>query len=533
MFSRPGSEVKTYVDGVPFYMGVWNHPLLDLLPLNGMQSITVYKSPQPQISGDNFASIDLTSKRATEDGVHGGGRVSSGSFGTFIEQVDLVGRSGNLDYMLAQGYARSHGHRANADGELLSIMGRIDLRLTENWSVGASFLHTDNKARDPGNVRVPAPATAPRYDTEGSILSASLYHRHGDWRGDLRVYSNSADGDWLNQPGDTRTRSRLSGVRWREEFSPWRGGALVAGIDHDRISGDVDFVFGGGTSRFDGPSVRITSPYAALSQNIPLGGNWALVPSAGVRSYKHSEFDSKTAPHAGLSLVSERLTLFANVSRGINYPGLEVAVLSSLIPPLGTTWRQLDAEELKHAEIGVKLAPTGSTSIDLSLFEDKVKNRYIFGFPPDVPPPPQFINLGSYRMRGAELAVRQDIGRDWSIFAGLTLLDPSIDNLPYAPDRALTVGINGRIGPVRIALDGQHQSEIFALNRSRAAGAANTERVAAFTVVNGRLGYDLPVLGRKGEVFLAVENLFDRDYQYRPGYPMPGRGVQIGIAASF
>ena len=34
--SRPGSEIKTYIDGIPFYMGVWNHPLLDLLPVNGM-----------------------------------------------------------------------------------------------------------------------------------------------------------------------------------------------------------------------------------------------------------------------------------------------------------------------------------------------------------------------------------------------------------------------------------------------------------------------------------------------------------------
>ena len=30
--SRPGSEIKTYLDGVPVYMGVWNLPLMDLLP---------------------------------------------------------------------------------------------------------------------------------------------------------------------------------------------------------------------------------------------------------------------------------------------------------------------------------------------------------------------------------------------------------------------------------------------------------------------------------------------------------------------
>ena len=73
--SRPGSEIKTYIDGVPVYMGVWNHPLLDLLPVNGMQSVTINKSPQPQINGNNFASINLETKHATEDGVHGSGRV--------------------------------------------------------------------------------------------------------------------------------------------------------------------------------------------------------------------------------------------------------------------------------------------------------------------------------------------------------------------------------------------------------------------------------------------------------------------------
>ena len=154
--SRPGSEIKTYIDGVPFYMGVWNHPLLDLLPVNGMQSITVYKSPQPQINGNNFASINLETKRATEDGIQASGRISGGYFNTFIEQVDLVGRKGDVDFMLAQGHAQSDGQRPNASGELNNVMGRIGMRLNDNWSVGTSFLYVNNQARDPGDNRLPS-----------------------------------------------------------------------------------------------------------------------------------------------------------------------------------------------------------------------------------------------------------------------------------------------------------------------------------------------------------------------------------------
>lgn len=132
-----------------------------------------------------------------------------------------------------------------------------------------------------------------------------------------------------------------------------------------------------------------------------------------------------------------------------------------------------------------------------------------------------------------ELAIRQDIGKDWSAFGGLTLLDPSIDNLPYTPKNAVTAGLNGKVGPVRVALDLQYQSDVLALNRSRFAGATNTDKVQSFTVVNARVSYPVPMLGKKGEVFVAAENLFDSKYAYRPGYPMPGIWGQVGVAASF
>ena len=141
-----------------------------------------------------------------------------------------------------------------------------------------------------------------------------------------------------------------------------------------------------------------------------------------------------------------------------------------MIPPLGQSWKQLSAEELNHAEVGVKLTPIESTLIDVSVFIDQVKNRYIFGFPPNVPPPPQFLNLGTYVMRGAEIAIRQNITSNWTIFGGLTLLDPSIDDLPYTPKRAVTAGINGQIGPFRLTVDTQYQSSVLALSRAPGRG---------------------------------------------------------------
>ena len=61
--SRPGSEIKTYVDGIPFYMGVWNHSLLDLLPIGGMEA---HQRPQGAAAASSSAtpSPPSTSRRA-------------------------------------------------------------------------------------------------------------------------------------------------------------------------------------------------------------------------------------------------------------------------------------------------------------------------------------------------------------------------------------------------------------------------------------------------------------------------------------
>lgn len=541
--SRPGSEIKTYLNGVPLYSGMWGHPLLDLLPVNGLKSITVYKSPQPQINGNNFASIDLETNRATEDGIHGSGRVSGGYYSTIVEQAEVNGKQGDLDFSIAEGYARSDGQRQNADSDLKNITGRIGWIIADNWAIESNFLYTNNSSNDPGDNRLPAPALIPEYKTEAGMVSVDLLHKHGSWSGSFLLYSNMGSGNWYNHANtistdnrntNTLTKFQTSGFRWKENIKPWIGGEILVGVDSDWTTGDVHDAAGlsmqGG--RFDAPTFRVTAPYAAISHVFDMSDVWLLVPSAGIRLYNHSQYDMELAPHAGISLVSDRLTVFANASRGINYPGLETVVLSQYLKSLGDTWKTLSAEQMDHFEVGVKISPFDSTQINASLFNDRVKNRYVFGFPPVVSFP-QFTNIGTYSMQGVEISLKQEINDAWAIFGGLTLLDPSIERLPYVPKRSATAGINFQIEDFNLTVDGQYQSQVYAFNRDRTVDTVNNEKVGAFAIVNARVGYSLPMLGKKGEVFVTAENIFNRDYQYVPGYPMPGRWGQLGLTASF
>jgi iron complex outermembrane receptor protein len=64
-------------------------------------------------------------------------------------------------------------------------------------------------------------------------------------------------------------------------------------------------------------------------------------------------------------------------------------------------------------------------------------------------------------------------------------------------------------------------------------GAANLVEAGGYTLVNLRLARRWSAGGRSwirgGEVWLAVENMLDRTYSHRPGYPMPGFSPSIGV----
>ena len=423
-------------------------------------------------------------------------------------------------------------------------MGSLNYQLNTNWSIGTSFIYSNNEASDPGvNTATTTPTV--KYKSEVGVVSVNLSHQYEKVQGDLRLYHTTGEGNWLDHTSnsnpavntDTLSSFDTFGLSWEEQIAAWDGGTVTVGLDSDWLSGDVtdsvDLAF---TSQgyYETPTFRITSPYLSITQVFDINENWSLVPSAGIRYYNHSEFEEQISPHAGISLVSEKLTLYANISRGINYPGLEVATLSKYIAPLGNTWKNLSPEQVEHGEIGFKATPFESTQIDVSFFNDRIKNRYIFAFPPLVSSP-QFKNFGTYTMRGFEVSVQQGITEDWSVFGSLTMLDPSIDNLPYVPKTAVSGGINGKIEKIRLAIDAQYQSETMTLNntaRNANAGGSGAN-VSSLIVLNARAGYPIPQLGEKGEVFIAGENLLDRDYEYRPGYPMPGIWGQIGISASF
>jgi iron complex outermembrane receptor protein len=557
--SRPGSEIKTYIDNVPMYMPIWNHALLDLLPVNGMKDITIYKSAQPQVNGNNFASINMNTKTAgPKNGISGNGRVSYGSYNTVIEQVDMAGRFNDVDFNLAQGFSKSNGQRANASGQLNNIMGGLGLKLDQNWSVGVSGMAINNTASDPGSTSMPAPAIAPSYDSSAQMVTAYIKHRYEAVEGEFRFYSNTGKGNINNDNGQGGWGTEdnpftMQGFRWKESITPWADGNLVLGLDYDTTYGSVTQTSPGAgmaipylpppvvppTVKTNLPTLKLTSPYLGLSHNFRLGDAWSVQPSAGVRTYQNNYFASKAAPYGGISLISDTITLFANASKGINYPGLEGpamnaanAVWAKRFGAKGNnSWTNLSPEEMNHLEVGGKFYPDKKSRIDLSLFQDSISNRYTFT---ENPPIVNWVTVGQYTTKGVELSGQREIIPELTGFLGWTYLNNNSNvNLPYMPQNAFNAALTGYVYKFRVSVDAQYQTSIYTQNLARNSAYTNTTKVDGFAVANARISYPIPELGKKGEVFVMVENIFNQQYSYRQGYPMPSTWGSVGLSASF
>ncbi len=542
--SRPGAEIQTLVDGIPKFLSVWSHPLMDTLSIDPVERIEVYKGAQPlQFGNSAFGAVNLVTKRQREEGFTTRLQGGYGSYNTLVEVAEHGGKIKDTDYYLLQSFRSSNGQRNNAGGQLQEYFGRVGQQLTGNWSVSLTANGTSNYANDPGPEARPQEAQG-TYKVDDTMTVATLAHSFAGAKGDLKAYWNGGKASWVDQIDltslfhfDTITSYDNYGVRARESLTPWAGGNLLAGLDMDFISGkvDIDRAAPRPDSLFPRETFRIVSPYAGLAQEIALGGGWNLIPSAGIRYYNHSDFDPQWAPQAGLVLRNPDTDIHASYGRGVSYPGIFVVAQSNLFWAGNTRWKDLEAETVDHFEAGIAHAFTPGIRADVTWFYDNGSNRFILV---TVPAPPHYENISSFRVQGVEATVSIAPVRDVTVFAGGTWIpDRAPANLPYAPEWSVSAGMNYRfLERFRLSLDALWQASQYVANtRVPDLGGSSIGQIGGFFLLNGKISREFRVPSPKftGEIFLAGENLANQNYAYKKDYLMPGITGMVGLNLKF
>jgi outer membrane cobalamin receptor len=542
--SRPGAEIQMSLDGIPRFVGVWTHPLMDVNSIDPVERIEVYKGAQPVLFGNMaFGAVNMVTKRVRDPGLTGRVQGAYGSYDTWVGIAELGSKSGAFDYYGNVSYRESDGHRDNADGEIFSCFGRAGYEISSHWDANVLFSGTDSWANDPGPEDGSHPPDG-RFAVDDFITIFTAANRYAWGNGTLKAYWNRGDLDWTGQfnettgqnDSDTLTDYDNYGVRVRQFVNPWNHGELMMGFDADFISGKAQFVEPPGEPQFfDRETFRILSPYVSLSHQLGEKTGWHVIPSAGARYFNHSEFEDEWGPQFGLVVGYRTTTVHAYYGRGLNYPGINVVIFDEVfIPGPDLKWRDLQPEVLDHVEVGICHDFMGMLQVDVTWFYNDGKDRYVLVPPP--PPPPVFSSIDSYRTQGVETTVTAILHPNLSLFGGFTYLDKDPSDLPYAPTWSASGGLNFCfLEHFELSVDALFVDDYFTGSRDRSKGFENQERIDSFFLLNGKLAYSFPLPWKDmtGQVYVAGENLTDTDYEYKQGYPMPGINGMGGLVLEF
>ncbi len=537
--ARPGGEVRLYTDGAPRESGMWGHPLMDAMPIDFAESVSVQKSPHPARYSDAFGAVDVETRRRREPGHEAELDLVYGRYNTFLSAGSAGLKEGPVDAYGGMSYKYSDGYRDHNRSILKSAFGRLGVDFSEYDHLGFVYQHTESKVEDPGVVGRPPPRTdrfdlstdlyTTRFDTERDNLKGfSLFSFE---RGTINWYQDglcrppaprpamdgNAHTEWLN----FSFRNFYEGNVWADL---WIRGGLDLLHEHGEtetrnlVNGQIPFSADG--------SLTTVAPYLGARYDFRLSDDWTLTPSVGTRYYFHSQYDGEWAPDAALTLDwRDRVKVFATTSRGVHYPGVYTRALAADYAR-GT----LDAEVMDYISGGVEVSVDESVDFLATVFHTEVQNRIdrtAHGY----------VNAGGMRASGMEFSTHWRPVDDLALFAGLTYTNPETSPVSRLPRWTATAGCTWTICPyLKWTIDGQFIDRMYAYSVRDSRESSDLVELKEGLLVNTRLAVPLESLTSsvvEGEIFVALENLADRNYEYYPGYPMDGIMWYIGCRLKF
>jgi iron complex outermembrane receptor protein len=553
--THPSLDTVTNFDGVPRYGLIYGQSMADSIPVYAVEGMDVYKAPQPSAFGIGYALVNVRPKYMKDAGWEFRGGFSGGSFATLAENAAAGFKKGKFDIYAAQSWISTNGHRDHSEAYQQSYYVNSGYSITDTWNVRVLGNYVNAQTQQP-QIPDSNPVIQRTYETETAFATVSLNNDYGTMYGFLKGYYNTTDfyildetgvpGEWSKQP------MIMAGLRGREIFNLWEGGAIITGFDLDRTRASNEAHRVSQTVYTDFPDMLLWSPYAAISQRIGDTKKFHVIPQAGIRLYLHDLWANKAAPQAGVQIAYDTLRMNFNYAMGVIYPA--AAALQYFI----NTNPDYDRSDLKsanpeivhHYELGLAYERPGLFTAGVSGFYDDGWDRIIVrgGVPEN-------ISAASYYIiKGIEAYGSITALRDLELSGGATWLFVSargengieVNKMPYTPALALSAGFKWKIFKgFHINADYQHIGGLYAGELLRMGGANDGSQYTELTGENKlndinllhlKIGYEFSDKERrlvKGDIFISINNLLNQDYEYYPGFKMPGINFMAGLDLRF
>lgn len=516
-----GNKVLFMIDGQPQWAGIFGHSLPDTYVANGVDHVEVVRGPSSLLYGSNAmgGSINIVTKRATEEGLSGRSRAMFGSFTTQKFNTAVSYRKGRFGATAAGQVDRSNGYRSGSEFWLANEYLQLQYKVNEHWQTGSNVNMTQTKANNPGTIQSPLLSMWTKlFRGTASVFAHNNYRNaQGGVQGYINWGSNHVDDGHApdKAPKDFIFRSTdyNMGFTAFQNFTPWTGNKLSAG---------VDFVHWGGHSwNVMKETAEEKSDFTAHENEVAgyvmmQQGFWGdiLALNAGVRLQHSSQYGNEWVPQAGFILrPAKGSSLKFSFGKGFRAPNLRELYLYMPANP------DLKPEYLYNYEVELRqVALDGRLNAGLNLYfidgKDMIQTRPVDGRPKN-------LNVGSFINKGFELDLSYLILKDLLFMTNYSYLYTTGDVL-YAPKNKLYAQINYTPKQWSFTLE---SSSIWSL---KTGGPEKSN----YSLLNIRGAYTIqghaPVT-----LMVKADNLTNKHYEIVYGCPMPGTTIMGGVEIKF
>lgn len=516
-----GNKVLFLIDGQPQWAGVFGHSLPDTYVTNDVQRVEVVSGPSSLLygSGAMGGSVNLITRRATQEGFTGSVRAMGGSYGTQKYGAKAGYKHGGLRAFAAASYESTDGNRRGMGYWLANQYASVSYDFSSHWEAGANMMLTETKANNPGSIyrELPLDMWAKQFRTTASVY---VKNRYDITSGGVQAYYNWGKhdiDDGLDRQNNPRTylfhsKDFNMGVTMYQTVNPWEGNDLSVGVDFKHWGGKAY-----NTDKTDGAESPIVDKHVneiagyAMMQQALFHNLLSL--NAGVRLEHSSQFGNEWVPQAGFILrpLSASRIKFS-YGKGFRSPNIRELYMygprnPELLPERMDNFEVEFRQWLLESRLNLGLSLyyiNGDNMIQTVMIDGSSKN----------------INTGKFINKGFELDVTYNINKEWALTANYAYLHTDT-RIVGAPKNKLFGEIAYTPGRWQFTLD---VMSIWGLNTE--------ESKENYALLNASAAYSFD-MEKPLTLFVKGENLTAARYQINYGFPMPRATVMAGMEWKF
>ncbi|GHT70693.1 ligand-gated channel [Bacteroidia bacterium] len=514
-----GNKVLMLFDGQPQWAGVFGHHIPDTYVSSDAERVEVIRGPASLLYGSNAMGgvINIITRKATENGIHGRGRFLYGSYNTQKYMANVGAKKDKFNAYLSLNHDRTDGQRENSDFKITNGYLKLGYDISENWDVAGNVILADFSSTNPGSL------THPMFDNWAEALrgtySFSVNNNYNKMNGAIQGFYNF--GNHKVNDGYTTGGNPLSylfksddyntGFSIYESFRLIPENLFTVGLDFKQWGGHAwNDSINGKTGEIIDKSVNEFAPYLLL-QHTFLN---KLTVNIGSRLEINETYGKEWVPQAGIAFrVNDETSFKASASKGFRSPNIRELYISvpanpDLKPEYMNNYDFSYIQKLFNNKFGIEFTAffaNGKNMIARTTVNGKPKN----------------VNTGEFINKGFEFALNYNVLPVLNLSGNYSFLQSDIQTTG-APKHQAFVNANWQISKFKLGASYQFVSGLYT--------DTETSNKETYGLLSARASYS-PL--KSISFFVNGENLTDTSYQMYTGFPMPGIVVMGGFDFRF